>query len=770
MHKSGFGMHNLIRKAKAFFKRKVIISWIVSYLVVLVLPMMGSVYIYLRAESSMKTELHEMDSQMLETLQVTTEELMASMQAMTMNLYTNADAKVLLGFREGQSGYEPYATRLAKTMQMFHVYNQYISDVYIYFCQSDLVVCKSHYNTSRAFFAYYFEDTDASYGQWMEWMKGNAFMSYRAYRSKNGEPDVVDVKFHFPLSDATGQSGEIVMRMQGQDFDDLIEQYQGYGDKSFYILGSDQQLLMSYGAPRTAESLQPGQLQSDREIIIRNFSEVTGWQYVSVTPVSYINNKLFYNRLMLIVNLLLCILAGAVSIVYFIRRNYRPIHTIVSMGGAAHLKGVRDEYEIINMIVKDYIDTKSKYRTISYENETSRKTELLSNILKGRIAEYPNIDKEMAKYNIKFISEYFAVVVFKITDMAQPIRQEPGADSQAEDMILFVMTNVMEELLDRDNKGYVFESDGRIYAIISLDGEMEDWQTPITRAICEGQTFIKSNFNFSFTASMSGAHHTIGGIADAYKEAVRLQRYRTELKQDSIVFYDQVEGIFPNSTFEKERYALQFLQIGNYESAKKVVDAIVKEIFQSGDVAYIRLRMNNLVSLISGVGLAQEQDASEVDYTALSNCADAAVSFDSPAECLQRLDELLQTVCAIAVTGNKKTLDQTEDTKEWTVERLKTYVLENYDNNDLNIALIGDYFDITPYYVSSLFKKSEGISLLDYIGMVRVEKAKERIAQSPQTSFEEISYQVGFNNIKSFIRAFSKYEGCTPGQYRNRLK
>ncbi len=33
---------------------------------------------------------------------------------------------------------------------------------------------------------------------------------------------------------------------------------------------------------------------------------------------------------------------------------------------------------------------------------------------------------------------------------------------------------------------------------------------------------------------------------------------------------------------------------------------------------------------------------------------------------------------------------------------------------------IGDYFNITPYYVSNLFKKSEKVGMLDYISKIRI--------------------------------------------------
>ena len=38
--------------------------------------------------------------------------------------------------------------------------------------------------------------------------------------------------------------------------------------------------------------------------------------------------------------------------------------------------------------------------------------------------------------------------------------------------------------------------------------------------------------------------------------------------------------------------------------------------------------------------------------------------------------------------------------------------------------------------------------------------------QNPSVKLAEIAEQLGIGNVQSFIRTFKKYEGMTPGQYR----
>ena len=53
---------------------------------------------------------------------------------------------------------------------------------------------------------------------------------------------------------------------------------------------------------------------------------------------------------------------------------------------------------------------------------------------------------------------------------------------------------------------------------------------------------------------------------------------------------------------------------------------------------------------------------------------------------------------------------------------------------------------------------------MDYIARLRVDKAKALI-DSTELSMSEIASNVGFNNVRTFLRTFRKFEGITPSQY-----
>ncbi|KZE06362.1 Transcriptional regulator AraC family [Bacillus mycoides] len=88
-----------------------------------------------------------------------------------------------------------------------------------------------------------------------------------------------------------------------------------------------------------------------------------------------------------------------------------------------------------------------------------------------------------------------------------------------------------------------------------------------------------------------------------------------------------------------------------------------------------------------------------------------------------------------------------------------------YDGISLNE--LANHLDITPTYLSKLFKKEVGIPLSDYIQRVRVEEAKKLLTLTTYP-LSDICAWLNFNDQSYFTRVFKKSTNMTPRQYREK--
>ena len=71
--------------------------------------------------------------------------------------------------------------------------------------------------------------------------------------------------------------------------------------------------------------------------------------------------------------------------------------------------------------------------------------------------------------------------------------------------------------------------------------------------------------------------------------------------------------------------------------------------------------------------------------------------------------------------------------------------------------------------LSQFFKEKTGQNVLDYSTDFRMERAK-KLLSDPKLTLKEISQQVGYYNVSSFIRRFKQLNGVTPGDYRKQKR
>ncbi|MCL6459875.1 MAG: helix-turn-helix domain-containing protein, partial [Gorillibacterium sp.] len=96
------------------------------------------------------------------------------------------------------------------------------------------------------------------------------------------------------------------------------------------------------------------------------------------------------------------------------------------------------------------------------------------------------------------------------------------------------------------------------------------------------------------------------------------------------------------------------------------------------------------------------------------------------------------------------------------------FIENRYSDPNLDLTMIADHFNLNSAYISTFFKKQGGINLTECITGVRIEHAK-RLLQEGMT-VNEIAHEIGYASNIVLTKVFKKWEGITPGKYRDQAK
>lgn len=90
-------------------------------------------------------------------------------------------------------------------------------------------------------------------------------------------------------------------------------------------------------------------------------------------------------------------------------------------------------------------------------------------------------------------------------------------------------------------------------------------------------------------------------------------------------------------------------------------------------------------------------------------------------------------------------------------------------HNELSLEGISNYFYMSNSYLSKLFKKHTGVTILDYIQKLRIEKACDLLKNTDRT-IEGIADRIGYSSNSYFQKIFKSKIGMTMYEYRKKYR
>lgn len=168
------------------------------------------------------------------------------------------------------------------------------------------------------------------------------------------------------------------------------------------------------------------------------------------------------------------------------------------------------------------------------------------------------------------------------------------------------------------------------------------------------------------------------------------------------------------------------------------------------------MKFSKSVDLLTYTSLSIKEIASEVGYNDDSHFINSFLQIEKVTPSEFREDYL--------VTENRLKLFQSDRKND-----LIRYIENNYANKDLSISMVSKKFNMNKAYVNKLLYFQFEKNFTEYLNYFRVTKAIE-LLKSTDKAIEDISYEVGFNNSRSFRRAFNQILEISPSEFRKNIK
>lgn len=93
------------------------------------------------------------------------------------------------------------------------------------------------------------------------------------------------------------------------------------------------------------------------------------------------------------------------------------------------------------------------------------------------------------------------------------------------------------------------------------------------------------------------------------------------------------------------------------------------------------------------------------------------------------------------------------------------HYIDRHVYEEISLVETARHVALTPSYLSAVFKQAMGLSFIEYVKKIRIEKAKELLRNTNKKSYE-ICSELGYKSVQYFSTLFRESVGMTPKEYR----
>ena len=262
--------------------------------------------------------------------------------------------------------------------------------------------------------------------------------------------------------------------------------------------------------------------------------------------------------------------------------------------------------------------------------------------------------------------------------------------------------------------------------------------------------------------AISRVHEDFREAPEAYLEAAAVYENRFVMGNQKVLQYSDISSNLAEILPQARKITTsisQALTLGNRDVLDKRIDELL-HFLKNTNMSPFAFRMiyndviNSLIHTHSDAFCGRESTMDFYNIFSLTSC-----------QSIDDLDDLLRRLCDYLLSGNEGEEGPVSAGEETEISQVVRYMKEHFCDPEISMTALADSFDLSTTRFSLSFKEEVGMSPLDYLTLLRVEKAKELLASTDLT-ITEISVQVGYYDSGSFIRRFKQVAGITPLQYR----
>lgn len=759
---------------------------LISYVTLLILPLLVSVLVYIEVNSVVTKEIGQTNQASIMQMMRLMDEKVKGFYMIADQLSLDEKIKSLAAVGESITPCQRLVmSDIQNVLLQCKIVNPFIDEIYLYFPKSGYVLSNISRYSGDDFAMKASDKFNMSLEDWISLMGSKGYRNLNILGAKNSTAMptfVFTQKFLFEGSADNPVIFGIIA--DGKQLSELLNLLKWNNQGILTVSSPKSHIVLQSNNDRKSIPLEYSTLRNQNGIIQKVFknkkyfvasveSSISDLQYTClISSAEYLQSLDLIKRLTLIYTLI-CLTAGLVLSFFLAMRNYTPIQQLTCMFVerlGQRGSGDINDFDFLQAELKKLLQKNENLESTIYSHKDTIRGNLLVQLLRNRYSNSEDLINSCMVNGINFLTQnclLIAVVIGK--DSTLFFEQNNNKEAETENLIKFMIKSVMEELVGAKHAGYVIEFGGNTLCIVSLSADaLSDENSKSVDYEFMGisekvRKLFAERFGIYLSFAISHVYSSLTELHHAFDEVNEIAEYIEFYGEKNTIihaesFYNTANTSIPQMTSSLALYRsiAENMRSGDYSAANSEINHFIKTELLEKELPLhtAKLRASGLINIVS--------EAIMELHLNLDDAVNPMGSL-SQVKSIQDLQKQVQDIFNKLETY----LQNRHQEQNITInDEVVHYVKEHFSEIDLSVNKIAQEFNVSLPHLSRSFKKSTGVGLLEYIHMVRITEAK-RMMKERKFSLQNIMEKSGYSSRITMERAFKKYEGISPGVFRD---
>ena len=446
-------------------------------------------------------------------------------------------------------------------------------------------------------------------------------------------------------------------------------------------------------------------------------SEIYPWSYTFQIQITY--PQLNSSYLLLLLSALLALTAGILLALLLTSVTSRPLYALLQhIGCQPSIEGFQ-EFTAIECAFHSLEESSQQYYNRIRDG-------LLTSLLYGSFHK-DQIEADLTMFHVPFCNDMWYMLIWA---------DSPG---KLDDSLIKNCLRLREHFCSEDSDmEMILDTDHSIVAIMAAKTGPDHLSDRTGTIREELHRILPAEAVFCVIPPQKG----LGVIAKMYREA------RSCTERDL--------GFLPRAYYpiDMEIQLINQLRLGNGEAACEIIRSLQQKNEALG------LSLEEIHNCTRYIFRTMMRVASDVQVDTDSAETEFLLEIQPLADTQRAWNYLDGMACLLCREVVDPARRETQDVGRKMIE----YVQNHFCDSNLSQQDLADQFQLSRSAVSKIFKNAARVNFIDYLHLLRIQKAKEYF-DAGATNILEIARKTGYENDITFKRAFQRVETMTPKKY-----